>query len=338
MDRRSQILRHITKTQRGIEVAPWFAPLTPKRDGYDCRIIDVFDKPTLLKRAQDDSAIPVSGHALLEDVDFVGSATMIAELVPVANHGAFDYIVSSHNFEHLPDPIRFLQGCQKVLRPGGYLSMAVPDCRACFDFFRPHTTLIEWLEAHADQRSQPTRAQVFAMTANQSALVREGKQLGAFALDADATAVTCTGDLDATYAAWRATKPNADYQDTHCSVMTPASFELLIRECQHLGLLTFEIESISAPNGCEFYVHLVNRPNAPPAAIGKSTFQVDRTQLMHRIWNERATASETGQRHVRWIRRLLAWLQSSERRTRHAIKRRWRGGAADKSGAKPKSS
>ncbi len=324
MDRRSQILRHITKSHRGIEVAPWFAPLTPKRDGYDCRILDVFDKATLLTRAERDPNIPVSGHALLEDVDYVGSATAIAALVPLAEHGTFDYIVSSHNFEHLPDPIRFLQGCQKVLRPGGYLSMVIPDSRSCFDFFRPHTTLIDWLEANAEQRDRPTRAQVFAMSASQSALIRDGRELGAFALDADAASVTCTGDLDTAYAVWRKATAGGAYEDTHCSVMSPASFELLIRECQHLGLLGFEIESISKPRGCEFYVHLVNRPAAATKQHSPAAFRAIRTQLMHRIWNERAAATVWGQRHVRWLRRLLPWLQSAERQTRHAIKRRLR--------------
>ena len=70
-------------------------------------------------------------------------------------------MISSHNFEHSPNPIRFLQGCGKVLKPGGVLSMALPDKRACFDYFRPHTTLGQWLEAFFAERERPTPAQVF---------------------------------------------------------------------------------------------------------------------------------------------------------------------------------
>ena len=49
---------------------------------------------------------------MIEEVDLVGSCTHIGKLVRARGEaGKFDYIVSSRNFEHLPNPIRFLQGC-----------------------------------------------------------------------------------------------------------------------------------------------------------------------------------------------------------------------------------
>ena len=90
---------------------------------------------------------------MIEDVDLVGSSTHIGELVRARGEaGTFDYVVSSHNFEHLPNPIRFLQGCAEALRPGGILSMAIPDRRACFDYFRPVTRLSDWIQAFVEDR------------------------------------------------------------------------------------------------------------------------------------------------------------------------------------------
>src|SRR5580658_539233 len=138
MDRREQILKHITKRQRGIEIGPWFAPLAAKRDGYNCLSFDVFDTETLRKNAEGDPFVDSSCVSSIEGVDIVGSSTEICDIIAARGElSTFDYIVSSHNLEHLPNPIRFLQGCHKVLKPGGYLSMAVPDKRACFDYFRP---------------------------------------------------------------------------------------------------------------------------------------------------------------------------------------------------------
>ena len=57
MDRRDAILKYITKEQRGIEIGPWFNPLAPKREGYSCLALDVFDSETLRKRAVDDPNI-----------------------------------------------------------------------------------------------------------------------------------------------------------------------------------------------------------------------------------------------------------------------------------------
>jgi hypothetical protein len=295
MGRRDKICQGISKNHRGIEVAPYFAPLTAKRDGYNCLVLDVFDRPSLLVRATVDPNIPKDSLKLLEDVDFVGSATEIADLVPIADHGTFDYIVSSHNFEHLPNPIRFLQGCEKVLKPGGVLSMAVPDGRVCFDFFRPHTTLIDWLEALKEMRQRPTARQVFALSANSGGLVRGGKSVGAFCLDDSVPAVAVTADLAGAYQRWVNPDAAESYPDVHCSVMTPASLELMITECRYLGLIGLEIEEISATKGCEFFVRLVNRADATHKAATVADFNATRTRLLHKIWDERAQASCWGQ-------------------------------------------
>ncbi len=284
MLRSARITEGITKGMRGIEVAPWFAPLTPKREGYNCLVLDVFDSETLLKRARNDPGIPAEGIELIEGVDLVGSATEIAALVPSCDHGAFDYIVSSHNFEHLPNPIRFLQGAQTVLKEGGVLSMAVPDARACFDYFRPHTTLVDWLAAFREERTQPSASQVFQAKSYISMLKTGGKDIIAFSVYDDRANIHIVGDLGAEYQHWVNAKEADGYVDAHCSVMTPASFELLVRECRYLGLISFDIETISDPIGCEFHVRLVNRRNVPISG----DFNALRTQLMHRIWDERA--------------------------------------------------
>lgn len=278
----SAILKGITKDMRGIEIAPWHNPLAPKREGFNCLVADVFDKEELLKRVAADPSIPDERISFIEHVDLVGSATEIVSLVPAADHGTFDYIVSSHNFEHLPNPIKFLLGCQRLLKPGGILSMAVPDKRACFDLFRPHTTVVDWLFAFREQRSRPSPEQIFQGTAYSSMLIENGKYVCAFSIDTPLDAIKVVGDIGAQYQSWLTSGGTVTYQDAHCSVMTPASFELLIMECRYLGLLSMEIENISGPEGCEFYVRLVN--SVTPCAL--PDINVARTTLMRRMLEE----------------------------------------------------
>jgi SAM-dependent methyltransferase len=279
---RSAMLHGITKDMRGIEIAPWYNPLTPKRDGFNCLVLDVFSKEELLKRAAADHNIIDENTSHIEHVDIVGSATEIENLVPDSKHGKFDYIVSSHNFEHLPNPIKFLQGCQKLLKPGGILSMAVPDKRACFDLFRPHTTVIDWLVAYRADRSRPSPEQIFQSSAYCSTLKQNQNDVGAFSIYTPLSGITVDGDLGASYRKWQASGETATYEDAHCSVMTPASFELLILECRQLGLLSLEIENVSEPERCEFYVRLVNSsvPRAMP------DISAARTTLMRRMLEE----------------------------------------------------
>jgi hypothetical protein len=74
MDRKSCLLKYVTKEQSGIEIAPWIDPVAPKREGYNCLIVDVFDTETLRARAAADPSI-ASYAAAIEEVDLVGSAT-----------------------------------------------------------------------------------------------------------------------------------------------------------------------------------------------------------------------------------------------------------------------
>ncbi len=293
MDRRSVILGGISKREKGIEVAPWFAPIAPKWNGYDCLALDVFDTETLKQRAVADKNINPATISSIEPVDLVGNAIDIAELVSKRHSlGAFDYVVSSHNFEHLPDPIRFLQGCSKVLKPGGIVTMAVPDHRACFDFFRPHTLVHEWLEAHIQCRRRPTPTQVLATSIYFAKLQTPRHAAFAFSITDDPAHVSVVGDLQTGYRQFvEATSSNSDeYADAHCTVMSPRSLELLLIECRQLGLLSFRILEISQPVGCEFFVRLQTGEGTDCGPMPLEDFATRRTQLLHAITNENAAA------------------------------------------------
>jgi hypothetical protein len=75
VERRTEILKNITKTQKGIEVGPWFSPLAPKQKGYNCLSLDVFDTETLKERAKTDPLVADNKIPLIEPVDLIGTAT-----------------------------------------------------------------------------------------------------------------------------------------------------------------------------------------------------------------------------------------------------------------------
>ncbi len=54
--------------------------------------------------------------------------------------GYFDVIVLWHMLEHLEDPFRALRSCARLLRPGGLLSVSVPN----FDGFQAHCFGAHW--------------------------------------------------------------------------------------------------------------------------------------------------------------------------------------------------
>jgi predicted SAM-dependent methyltransferase len=288
MERREQLLKHITKLQKGIEIGPWFAPLAAKREGYNCLSFDVFDTETLKKNAEGDPLVDRSRVSSIETVDVVGNSTEIYDVIAARGEvSTFDYIISSHNFEHLPNPIRFLQGCEKVLKPGGYLSMAIPDKRACFDYFRPVSTLGSWLEAYNDNRTRPTPVQGFEQTSVHCKYFYNGEERYSFFLEEDPAKISPIKNLKDGFDDYMQQKRIDDhkYRDTHCWTFTPSSFHLILLDSIFLKLVDFGIEEISEANGHEFYAHLCREE---PRRLVDSEFYAKRESLLRAVLDEAA--------------------------------------------------
>jgi len=280
MNRTKELLRFVSKDALGVEIAPYFNPLTPKSEGYNCRIVDVFGEQELRAKAKDDPNIPNERIDEIEVVDFVGDASNLGDLLRgSAEFGACDYIVSSHNFEHLPNPIRFLRGCEQVLRPGGVLSMAIPDYRACFDHFRFPTRLADWIEAYHEERRQPSPASVLdarlgtAIYRKKDGTERPGFRLGS----AKFGSFSFGHDVSAIYEQYL--NSPVDYVDTHCSVTCPEIFHLLISDLIQMGLVRFEIMSISRTRTFEYFVHLRKPDRA--AQVDQAGYNTHRPHLLN---------------------------------------------------------
>lgn len=285
MRRLEMLLKFIDRTKPGIEIAPYFNPALSKRDGNNVLILDVFDTDTLHKLAREDDMIPEARINEIEEVDIVGDASRIGEIVAATGQsGEFAYVVSSHNFEHLPNPILFLQGVYDVLAPGGMLSMAVPDNRACFDHFRFPSRLADWLAAYHEDRAQPSPETVFDAMANTALYYRDNEtpQPGChFSLDRP-DHYRAQRRLDEAFAEYGLRKAEGGaYRDSHCNVFFPETLELMLRDLRALGLIKLDVVEITQPFGHEFFIHL-RKGDGEPVAMGEA-FYDRRQQLLRRI-------------------------------------------------------
>ncbi|MBM3552940.1 MAG: class I SAM-dependent methyltransferase [Alphaproteobacteria bacterium] len=290
MSRRDDILKHAAKDARGIELGPYFSPLAAKRDGYNCLYLDVFDTQTIKRRAAADPFLTPEQAAQVEPIDLVGDAMRIDELCRDAGESEpFDYIISANNFEHLPNPIKFLQACGRVLKQGGFLSIVVPDKSGCLDFYRPRTSLTAWIEAFFEDRKRPTHAQIF----EQVSMIARGAGEQAFAA---AFSFVAERNLREAFDDWTRKRVEKDdaYFDVHCSAFTPNSFRLLLTDAHFLGLSPFIVEEViddKVQGG--FYAHL--RLDSYKSFSPQETAEhyADRQKILEQIIVDEANVLET---------------------------------------------
>jgi len=53
----------------------------------------------------------------------------------------YDFLISSHNIEHLANPLNTIQEWKRVVKPGGYFLFILPNKEGTFDHKRPVTTI-----------------------------------------------------------------------------------------------------------------------------------------------------------------------------------------------------
>jgi hypothetical protein len=181
--------------------------------------------------------------------------------------------------------VKFLQGCSRVLRADGVLSMALPDKRGCFDYFKPHSTTADSIEALFENRTKPRPAQVFLSKCLHATYGGDATKF-VFDQSADPGPVSANRVLEETFAAWQAQRESGgdEYVDTHCWAFTPCSFCLLAQELRRLELSRFDLLEATGTGGAEFFVHLRNSSRAPDA----TNFYELRHKLLHGIQNETA--------------------------------------------------
>lgn len=241
--REHSLLRGIDPKALGLEIGPSHSPIAPKRSGFNVRILDHLDASGLRTKYADHGV----DTSAIEDVDYIWRGEALEQLV---NGVRFEWIVASHVIEHVPDLIGFLNSCERILAPGGILSLAVPDKRYCFDCERENSSLARVIDAGLTKpvtHTPGTAAEHFLKVRRKGGKIawKDGHR-GALE--------PVHGPQDAVRAMTAA--KDGVYQDLHAWVFTDESFRQLIRDLRDLHLINLEERSFSRTQGCEFFATL----------------------------------------------------------------------------------
>lgn len=244
--------QHINRATKVLEVGPLARPTAPKRDGFNAFYVDNMDREGLIRQYAHVGYHPDS----IEEVDFVWQTGDLADAVPEQHHATFDVVVLSHALEHLPNPIAFLNSCARLLKPGGYVTLALPDKRHCFDLFRPVSTTGEWLAAFRGKQALHSIVSLFDFAT--LAVARQSQLSWNNSKHTVADLTFLNMSVQQAYARFFAdgSGKSEGYEDCHASVFTPASFALLMQECYAIGVSRLALDFVSTTHGDEFFAHL----------------------------------------------------------------------------------
>ncbi len=286
--RLDELRKHVTKTSIGMEIGPFHRPICPKSEGYNCLTVDIMTREQLLQAYADDAdVIPLMEK--VEEVYVVLTSGLQASVAAYAqSEGArvasaescLTYLLSSHNIEHLPDPMAFLEDAETLLADGGFLTLAIPIGTRCFDCFRPLSTTGQLIDAHSTHRVKTTLGTLFDQSA--CAATHSGGQVirdRNYAFDQVAVNA-CGGTIDVdSFAAMQFTYEFGHTGGAHSFVFNPYSFLLIFEDLQGCGFFPLlRVKDVIDTGGQEFVVHIEKIPEASrrPLPLGAER----RTELL----------------------------------------------------------
>jgi len=250
------LLRNISKTDKGLEIGPFYHPIAPKKDGWQTTIVDICSKEDLIKKLSPE----IMSHGLsknIEDIDILWDwkNESLEEAVKNKVGNNLDYIISSHSIEHVVDILDFLKSCSNLLKESGVFNLAVPDLRYNFDFFRNPSSLGQVLSVY-NNKTKRHSSEVYLDSINHQSWA--DKQ-SAWRPHSSQEVVLYPQKLEVSWKLYQDNLLSENHTDCHNWTFTPSSFKLLFFELLVLGFIDLMVNKIvqdDSENGSEFIVQL----------------------------------------------------------------------------------
>jgi hypothetical protein len=251
----------LNKNGVGIEIGPLHNSICGKKDGWErTYILDAFTTDQLKSTYAKDPNIDTSK---IEEVDLLYKTSLLKTIAENAwrySYGiggisnSFDHIVSSHNFEHQPNPIQFLTHCEQLLSTNGILAMAIPIASRTFDCWLPLTTTGQSLDRFFMNTYQPTIGAIFDSILTQATHVSKEP---IHDLSYDINKVCLREQVNKNFlASCNNSLYPTNYTDAHVSRFNHLSFELFFKELLNMELISTLVLDKCIAKGSEFIVKI----------------------------------------------------------------------------------
>lgn len=206
--------------------------------------LDVFDKAQLIKNYIHDP------NVIKDNIVEPSYVIVNNDYSPIKQQ--FERIFSSHNIEHMPCIVTFLNNLDKLLGKEGEIYLIVPDKRYCFDHFKRESDIYDVVQSFYDKNLRPKFTAVlkhFSQSTHNDCVAHWNNDHGT--INSDEILLQNFQSL--------LTKYNTGvYIDAHVSYFTPESFIKLVELLNDLKLINLKIHNLyfTLRGSNEFYVIL----------------------------------------------------------------------------------
>lgn len=248
--RKEKMTKHLNLNGTGLEIGPLCWPiLTPEE--AKIYYADHTTTDGLRKIYKGDKGVPSDQ---IVEVKYPLNGRSLLETVKKQR---FEFILASHVIEHVPDIIDWLNDMANVLKPGGVLSLAIPDKRFTFDIDRNTSRISDAIGVHLDGLKKPSSVTVFDHFINYRDKIDPGQAWNGQVYASEMTAPHRYSAKQALQYC-KINRDSDEYVDTHTFVFTPSSFVELLRNLIDLSLVPFAVSDFddTAKGEYEFFISL----------------------------------------------------------------------------------
>ena len=149
---RTDFIRLVDQQLDILEIGPLCFPSMDVSKN-NVKTIDYFTREELLENYKNDNNVDKSKIC---KVDYAVKSGRYLDVIKER----FNIVFSSHNIEHVPCIITFLNNLSDVLKPNSYVFLCIPDYRYCFDRYRNESNIFEILNAYYSKSTIPNIVKV----------------------------------------------------------------------------------------------------------------------------------------------------------------------------------
>ncbi|MBM3954945.1 MAG: class I SAM-dependent methyltransferase [Planctomycetes bacterium] len=230
--RRSFIMGHLPAHLPGLEIAPYFHPVSD-RSKHDVFYVDCIDNDEIQRKAA------VNPGSVGREVPWIDAVWVPGKRLAKCIEGRrFGYCIASHVLEHVPNPLGWLQEILECVEVGGRVAILLPHKAFTMDYYRPLTTFAQVVGWSIEKPSRPTATQVMDFLSQ--SFYDDGSVSFAAGLPPFAEARRHYSDTQSVDFA-RHVHATDTYLDVHCTVWTPESFVEIFRRIRAAGLIDADV-------------------------------------------------------------------------------------------------